>query len=132
MLDLHPGRALSPPQVVQAQLLALAKNGALGKNRGIEVVYRFASPSNRRMSGPLPRFSDMVRGGHGALLDHRRAVLGPLDLEATTAMQAVFVEDAAGTAHTYVFVLGLQDEGPLRGCWMTDAVLEVPSAKSPQ
>lgn len=125
ILAAEPSKALSPPEVVRAQLRALAHNARLGQDRGIAVTWRFASPANRAMTGPLPRFRSMIHAGYGAMLDHRRASLGPLEITAVEAKQVVMLEAADGSPHAYLWVLGLQEEGPLRGCWLTEAVFEL-------
>lgn len=125
LLDLGPSKDLSAPDVVRAQLTALSHNRQLGENRGIEVVFRFASPDNRAATGPLPRFTQMIESGYEAMLGHSASELGPLRMDATKAMQVVYLIARDGTPHAYVFVLSLQEKGDLRGCWMTDAVMEL-------
>ena len=133
LLEAQPSKSLSPPDVIRLQLSALANNGQLGSDRGIEVTWRFASPANKALTGPLARFRRMVKGGYFAMLNHRRSTLGELDLTAVEAKQVVILEDAQGGVHVYVWVLGLQEEGPFRGCWMTDAVVELaPSPTEPE
>lgn len=128
LLDAQPHKTLSPPDVIRLQLTALAHNQMLGKDQGIDVAWRFASPSNRAATGPYNRFREMVRGGYPAMLDHRKSALGELELTAIEARQLVVLEAADGSVHAYLWVLGLQDSGPYRGCWMTDAVIELPTA----
>jgi hypothetical protein len=43
---------------VRIQVEALRKNGPL--NEGIELTYRFTSPGNKQVTGPLDRFVRMV------------------------------------------------------------------------
>ena len=125
LLDAKPTKQLSPTEVVRIQLAALAHNGLLGADRGIAVTWRFASPSNKAATGPLVRFRAMVKAGYPAMLDHRRSELGRLDISAVQAKQLVLLEDQKGDVHAYVWVLGLQEEGVYRGCWMTEAVVEL-------
>ena len=56
----EPHPALSPRDVVRIQIEALRKNDTPYENRGIEVTFNFASPANKRMTGPLERFKVMV------------------------------------------------------------------------
>ncbi len=125
LLDAKPTKSLSPPDVVRVQLAALAHNGALGEDRGIAITWRFASPSNQAATGPLARFNTMVKAGYPAMLDHKRSRLGDIDISAVQAKQMVFLEDRAGQMHAYLWVLGLQEEGKYKGCWMTEAVVEL-------
>ncbi len=44
------------------------------EDRGIEVTFNFASPTNKRMTGPLERFKVMVRNSvYGPMINHRSA-----------------------------------------------------------
>lgn len=125
ILEAQPTKDLSPPDVIRIQLAALAHNRMLGEDRGIEVTWRFASPANKAMTGPLGRFRTMVKRGYPEMLDHRRSKLGGLELTAVEAKQLVLVQAKDGRVHAYIWVLGLQEDGPYRGCWMTEAVVEV-------
>ena len=51
----HP--SLKPLDVVRIVMNALQRNDAGGANNGIAITYKFASPANRRMTGPLPDLS---------------------------------------------------------------------------
>ena len=59
----QPDPSLSPQDVVSIQLEALRNNDTPYDNRGIEVTFNFASPANKRITGPIERFAAMVRGG---------------------------------------------------------------------
>lgn len=124
-VQIDPSPELTPAQVVEIQLGALGANAAWGDDRGIALAFRFASPSNRAATGPLPRFVRMVRGGYGALLDHRESHLGALEVRGNEAAVPVIVIDAAGERHGFVWFLRRQDGGAEEGCWMTDAVMPV-------
>ena len=125
LLSAQPDKNLSPPDVIRLQLAALAHNRVFGRDRGIEVTFRFASPANKALTGPLARFTTMIKGGYPALLDHHRSTLGELELGAVEAKQLVMLQARDGSVHVYLWVLGLQESGPHRGCWMTDAVVEL-------
>jgi hypothetical protein len=43
--------------VVQIQLLALKNNDKIYKNSGIEQTWNFAHPNNKKITGPLDRFT---------------------------------------------------------------------------
>ena len=57
-----PDPSHEPEQVVEIQLDALAANDTPEANAGIKTAYNFASPANRRSTGPLDRFVRMVEG----------------------------------------------------------------------
>lgn len=125
-LDLGPSPHLTPRQVVEVQLGGLAAHSEWGQNLGLELSFRFASPENRAVTGPFLRFASMVKRGYEALLDHRDANIGPLELHAGAAYVPVIITDRGGAQHGFVWVLGRQSEGAFANCWMTDAVLRAP------
>ena len=122
MKDPAPAPELAPHDVVRIQVEALQKNNTL--NAGISLTYRFASPDNKRHTGPLDRFTEMVRAApYDRLLNHLNAHYGPLTVAGNTALQMVSIIDNAGEEIAYVWVLSLQSEGEFKNCWMTDAVI---------
>ncbi len=124
-----PSPELEPSEVVRVQVDALRSNTSL--NRGIELTYRFASPENKRYTGPLARFIDMVRSApYDRLLNHLSAQYGPVAVSANEARQMVIIVDAAGEEVGYIWVLSRQSEGAFKDCWMTDAV--IPAERSVQ
>ena len=69
-----PGPDLTAREVVNIQLQALSDNDDPAPDAGIEQVWAFAHPDNRAMTGPLPRFKQMIKGqGYGVLINHTRA-----------------------------------------------------------
>ena len=77
---------LTPEQVVRIQLEALRSNGENGK--GFEVCYRFASPSNKAYTGPLPRFARMIENSaYSLMLTYLQAAFEPVEVMAPTEKQ---------------------------------------------
>jgi len=118
-----PSPDLDPAAAVRAQLEAMAHNDVPRTDAGIEVVFGFASPGNRAVTGPLPRFAQMLHKNYADLLNHRSATLQPTYIEGDAAMQGVELIDEHGAIHRYIFVLSRQTAAPCKGCWMTDSVL---------
>ena len=117
-----PSPSLDPDAVVRIQVEALRTNGPL--NEGIELTYRFASPGNKQVTGPLDRFVRMVRSPpYDRLLNHLNASYGPVSISGDEAFQTVTVTDRQGKDAAYLWVLSRQSEGQFKGCWMTDAVI---------
>ena len=70
----EPDPSLSPQDVVSIQIEALQHNDTPYEDRGIEITFNFASPTNKRMTGPLEQFKAMVRNPvYGPMIDHRSA-----------------------------------------------------------
>ena len=126
----QPTPLMGPQQVVRVQLEALRRNTP--EDRGIEVAFRFASPGNKLNTGPLSRFTRMIKDEPYALmLHHLDASYGPLKIDGDVAAQQVTLIDA-DRAITYVFYLSRQKEdGPLSNCWMTDGVAVLPIPGQP-
>lgn len=126
-----PAPELKPEQVVQIVVEALAKNGA--DDDGIRVSWAFASPGNKKVTGPLERFAPMVKGPaylpmlHSAAADYR-----PIVVIGDQAEQLVMLTDAVGHKAYYVFRLSRQADGPLKDCWMTDGVFRVQPVEKPK
>lgn len=118
--EIIPDPKLSPRQVVELQLEALRHNDK--RDRGIAVAFRFASPTNRAQTGPLERFSSMIRaGGYALMLNYREAVFEEAQIEGRNALQTVMLVGSHQTVR-YVFHLGLQSKAPYDDCWMTEGV----------
>lgn len=122
----QPDPEYGPEAVIDIQLSALATNDDPFVDAGIKTAYSFASPANRRATGPLDQFVEMVNGPQYApMIDHEEAVTGPLQREGDRAQQRVTLTGPDGRTVTYQFGLSRYD-GPdamLADCWLTDRVL---------
>jgi hypothetical protein len=119
-----PDPEYGPGRVIDIQLDALATNDDPFENAGIGTAYNFASPGNRRTTGPFDRFVRMVTGRQYApMVDHTEATAGPMERDGPTAEQRVTLTGPDGRTVTYVFGLSNQRSGALDGHWLTDRVL---------
>ena len=122
--EVAPSPEHPPARVVAIQLEALRLNDEA--DRGIAVAFRFASPANKALTGPFPRFAFMIHNGpYRAMLDYVTAIYDPVVVSERKAVQRVTLVSRKGT-YTYVFYLSRQTSGPCRDCWMTDAVTVEP------
>jgi len=122
--DPQPSPDLSPEDVIRLQVEALQRNDEPHPDAGIEAAFRFASPANKRATGPLERFTAMVKGpAYGAMLGFERAEYGELRVEGGQAAQRVTLIQPDGRRVRYVFGLSKQSGGEYAGCWMTDSVM---------
>jgi len=118
-----PGPSDGPERVVEIQLDALADNDTPSENAGIKTAYNFASPSNRRSTGPLDRFIQMVESPRYApMIDHQTAVTGPIERDGQRATQRVTLTGPTGRTVTYQFGVSKQSDGRFESCWLTDRV----------
>lgn len=121
--DPEPSPDLTPAEVIRIQVEALGANDTPEPDAGIAAAFRFASPSNRAATGPLPRFTAMVKGGYPDMLTFASAEYGELRVDGDEAAQRVTLVQPDGTRTAYVFGLSRQTGGPYDRCWMTDAVI---------
>ena len=69
---LKPNKNISPKEVVKIQLNALMKNDSPYEDRGILQTWEFAHPNNQRFTGPIERFTIMLKGdSFSMLLNHK-------------------------------------------------------------
>ena len=118
----HP--SLAPLDVVKIVMSALQRNDAGGTDRGIAITYNFASPANRRMTGPLPRFISLVSGPvYGEMINHKGAAYEKVIVEGQIAQVDVIIRTASGRFQGFRFTLSRQQGNAYEGSWMTDSVL---------
>ena len=122
--SIQPHPDLSPADVVRIQVAALGKNDAPHIDAGIETAFRFASPRNKRSTGPLARFRLIARSPtYRPLLDHVRADYGDVRKHGEEAAVPVIVTTPAGRRVGYTFFVSKQTRQPFQGCWMTAGVI---------
>ena len=121
-----PSPEYGPADIVRIQVQALADNDTPYRNAGIEVAFRFASPANKRVTGPLWRFIRMLYGPtYRPFLHHQVAHFGQIDIQGAEATQTVILTTANGRRVGYVFRLSKQRGAPCEACWMTDGVWRI-------
>ena len=122
-----PSPDLSPTAVVRLQVEALGRNDDPYADAGIEAAFRFASPANKRVTGPLRRFRTLFdTPAYGPMIDHRGATYSDAAVEGDTARLGVILRTEREGRVGYLFRLSRQSSPPCEGCWMTDAVRRVP------
>lgn len=119
--DVSPHHSLSPEQVVRCQMEALSNND--DGDSGIAIAFRFASPSNKEMTGPLPRFIQMIkRSPYSVMLDSQLIEYGDVQIDGGRAQLPVSVLTSDYVAVAFRFYLSRQTHPDCDGCWMTDGV----------
>lgn len=137
---IEPASVLSPEEVVEIQLLGLQAAGT-DRRAGIEQVWRFAHPDNRKMTGPISRFSQLFDlPAYAPLIGLQDYVINDRMLSDAEARFVITVRARDGGAYGYVWSLRplpaslapdtdvkadkSQDESPQQGqfIWMTTAV----------
>jgi hypothetical protein len=122
----RPSVDLQPGDVVRIVIDALAHNDEPYTDAGIETTFYFASPANRVNTGPLPRFTRMVKSPpYGIMVDHVKSEFSEVVFTGNKAYQMVNLTAADGRSTVFAFRLGKQLGGEFEGMWMTDAVWPV-------
>jgi hypothetical protein len=120
---LMPDPALSPAEVVSIQLDALQANDTPETDAGITQTWAFAHPDNKRVTGPLPRFAQMIKGPlYQILLGHRSHEIKEASRSDNEAVFAVTVTSQTGEVVGYRWSVAKVAEGEDAGAWMTIAV----------
>ncbi len=119
-----PNPDLMPDRVIEIQLEALQHNDVPTRDAGIATTFGFASPGNRKATGPLDRFAQIVKGpGYRPMIGHRIAGYGKLTVAGDTASRRVTIVADDGKAYEYEFRLS---KDPESRCWFTDGVVPIP------
>jgi hypothetical protein len=119
-----PKPDISPDEVVSIQLKALQENDE--KDKGIETVFSFTSPENKKYTGPLDFFKAMVKNPtYEPLLNMRKYDARKIHVEGNSAQQVVVVTDKNGQKAAFLFTLSKQADGNYKGCWMTNSVIRL-------
>jgi hypothetical protein len=120
---IEPDPALAPEEVVAIQLTALQTNNAERTDDGIEQAWVFAHPNNKRMTGPLPRFAQMVKGSqYNMLLNHRTHQIEEALRAKDRASFKVTIVSKTGDAYECQWTVEQVAKGTQAGAWMTVAV----------
>ena len=119
----RPDKALSAEDVVLIQLEALSTNNGSGDMTGIKQVWAFAHPANRRLTGPLPRFAQMLRSAnYRMLLGNRGHRIERVAVDDRSVHFAVRVTSRDGGIYGYSWRLAKTTDGSAAGAWMTTSV----------
>lgn len=127
----YPKPSLKPDEVFRIQLLAMKYNDA--SDLGIKITFHFASPSNKRVTGPLRRFIQLVKNpSYSPLLNHLDADFLALKFNEKNVVQDVIITFSKGKRIGYRFCHSNQQSPDYRNCRMTDAVMlfKVPEASA--
>ena len=122
----EPHPSLSPKDVVTIIMTALRHNDAPRTDRGIQVTFNFASPANKRATGPLSRFKSMVKGQtYGPMIGHRSVVFENYEINGDRARIDAVLVSANGKSFGFRFGLSRQRGNQYEGSWMTDMVMPI-------
>ena len=121
---IKPNNGIEPYQVVKIQLRGLKNNNEPFEDAGIEQTWEFAHPNNKKITGPLERFKDLLKSdSYKILLNHIDHTIQEVKV---TNSKASFEVTVLGDSKIYYKFRWVVEkyylEGPLKDCWLTIAV----------
>ena len=116
-----PNPRLTPEEVVHIQMTAFEYNDET--NGGIEIAYRFASPSNKSAVGSLRRYIRLINSmAFRPMLGPKSVMYDEAIITGNEAKVRIYLTSQTGYEIVYVFTLTNQSDESCDGCWMTDSV----------
>ena len=121
---LKPNNEFKPFDVVKIQLSALKNNNNPYKNAGIEQTWEFAHPSNKKFTGPLSRFIQLLNDeGYNILLNHTEHKIVEIFNSEKKFVYEVTILDGEKNFFQYNWQIEkFLNGGPLNNCWLTTSV----------
>ena len=121
---INPSSLIKPKEVVQIQLTGLMNNNKKFKDSGIEQTWNFAHPDNKKNTGPLPNFKQMIKSrSYRMLINHISHTITEVRSSDIWAQFEVIILDKEKIYHKFNWqVEKYTEEGPLKDCWLTTMV----------
>ena len=121
---IKPKTEIKPQQVVEIQLTSLMNNDIPNLDNGIKQTWEFAHPSNKKYTGPLPKFINLLKSkGYRMLINHIDSEI--IEVYKSNNQYGFEVTILGNDKNYYKFqwiVEKYYDEGPLKDCWLTTSV----------
>ena len=119
----YPNPDIAPAEVIAIQLNGLQHNDSPETDAGIRQTWAFAHPRNRAMTGPLKRFTTMLKGpGYDVMLNHASHEIVPANSGEGWRQYDVFMDTENGAVKQYEWIVEKVTDGRYKNCWMTVAV----------
>ena len=119
----YPNPDIAPAEVIAIQLNGLKHNDSPEADAGIRQTWEFAHPRNRAMTGPLKRFTTMLKGpGYDVMLNHASHEIVPANSGEGWRRFDVFMETEDGEVMHFAWIVEKVTDGRYKNCWMTVAV----------
>ena len=121
---IKPNIEIEPDQVVKIQLNGLMNNDEPNPDYGIKQTWEFAHPSNKKYTGPLPKFINLLKSeSYKMLINHLDSEI--IEVFKSNNRYGFEVTILGNDKNYYKFqwvVEKYYDEGPLKECWLTTSV----------
>ena len=121
---IKPNISLKPFNVISIQLNSLQRNNIPFKDAGIEQVWKFAHPNNKKITGPLEKFKKMIYSkSYQMLIEHENSEITILSEDTNRSVYKVYILSSDKKRYSYIWQIEkVQAEGDLKDCWMTTSV----------
>ena len=87
-----PNISLKPFDVISIQLNSLQRNNIPFKDAGIEQVWKFAHPNNKKVTGPLEKFKKMIYSeNYQMLIEHESSEITILSESENISVFKVYI-----------------------------------------
>ena len=119
-----PNIYLKPLDVLMIQLRSLQNNNVPYKDAGIEQTWEFAHPDNKKMTGPLEKFKQMIYSkSYAILINHENNEITILNETSNKLVYKVYILSKDKKKYYYIWQIEkVLREGDLKNCWMTTRV----------
>ena len=119
-----PNTSLTPFDVISIQLNSLQRNNIPFKDAGIEQVWKFAHPNNKKITGPLEKFKKMIYSeSYKMLIEHENSEITILSENLNRSIYKVFILSSDKKKYSFIWQIEkVETEGNLKNCWMTTSV----------
>ena len=119
-----PNISLKAFDVLVIQLNSLQRNNIPYNDAGIEQVWKFAHPDNKKITGPLEKFKEMIYSkNYKMLINHENSEITILSENSNTSVFKVFILSNDKKKYSYIWhIQKVEQQGDLMGCWMTTIV----------
>jgi len=120
----RPNVSLKPFDVISIQLNSLQRNNIPFKDAGIEQVWGFAHPNNKKITGPLEKFKKMIYSkSYQMLLGHESSEITILSENSNKSIYKVYILSNDKKKYSYIWQIEkVKIDGDLKNCWMTTSV----------
>ncbi len=119
-----PNISLKAFDVISIQLNSLQRNNIPFKDAGIEQVWEFTHPNNKKITGPLEKFKEMIYSqNYKMLIEHENSEITILSENSNKSVYKVFILSSDKKKYSYIWQIEkVNQEGDLKNCWMTTSV----------
>tara|TARA_Y100000590_G_scaffold451931_1_gene594175 strand:- start:556 stop:1017 length:462 start_codon:yes stop_codon:yes gene_type:complete len=121
---IKPEPKLKPLDVLLIQLNSLKNNNTPYMDAGIEQTWEFAHPNNKKITGPLSRFKQMIYSeSYKILISHENSEITTLKETENIFVYKVTILSKDKKKYYYIWQIEKNlIDGNLKNCWMTTRV----------